>query len=358
MDTIVLIGKPEARDITKIFSVNKPPLEVFRTISPSQFEDLTYGWVIEYLQPKEKYVDAVQLGSGKDGGRDIIAYFAEDKKEFDIFQCKRYDKTLSPSMYFCEFGKLCYYTKIGEYAVPRNYFLVANREIGKELRYFFENPNKIADKLIEKWDEWCAKKISNQAISLTGELREYISKFNFNIVKDISPGKFLEQVKTTRYYKYYFGGGIEKRTPIEDIDLTKKIKLNFPFVVQLFKIYTQELHKEILSQDDLIGNNKEFNHFTRQYNAYFYYLSLVRFARDQLIDSDDSVKTFLDQIYYAIADSYDKAEFNTLQRVYDSTQAAINASINSQELGAIDVRDKIGACHELVNKGKIRWYDE
>lgn len=38
-----------------------------------------------------------------------------------------------------EFGKLCYYTFIGEYNIPQKYYIVASNGIGKSLRSLIEN---------------------------------------------------------------------------------------------------------------------------------------------------------------------------------------------------------------------------
>lgn len=358
MEIKELVGNPSVRDISKIFTVDKPPIDVLKTISPNEFEDLTYGWVMEFLKPTKLYIDACQIGEGKDSGRDIVAYITEDRHNFDIYQCKRYQKTISPSEYFCELGKLCYYTFIKEYEVPKRYYLVTTRGVGKDLRYYFEHKDKIAEKLLEKWDDWCKNKISKTGVVLTKELQNYILSFNFEIINEISPGLFIEQVAKTRYYKYYFGGGIKKRDPIKDIESIKDEPLDFPFIQQLFSIYSMENNSLIVGFEDLKKNELLLNHFMRQYNSYLSYLSLVRFSREQLLDPDGTIYNFLKQIYYAIADSYEDSEKNTFKRVKATTKAAVDANINNKELGEVFIQDKIGACHELVNKEKIRWFNE
>lgn len=352
-------NNPQSRDVSKIFSFDRPPLSILKQISSAEFEDLTYGWVMEYLLKKGGYVDAVQIGEGRDSGRDIIAYLTEDKEKFDIFQCKRYTATsISPSVFFCEFAKLCYYTYIGAYNIPQKYILMANKSMGNDLRYFFEHKNKIAEKLIEKWDDWCKDKITTEGVELTEELKTYILSFNFNIIDEVSPGLFLEQLRQTRYYKYYFGGGMEKRECIKDIDKLRSEDDSLPFVKQLYRVYSYETKKQIDDIEKLKREIKYCGHFFRQYNSYLNYLSLVRFARDQLLDDNESIKDFLEQIYYSIADVYELSQCSLFERVLKSTEAATNANISIEELGEIRVQDKIGACHELVNIEKIRWIDE
>lgn len=356
MELIKLKSNPSARKMDNIFSIKQPPKKILNLIDAAGFEDLTYGWVMEYLMPNQGYVDAVQVGQGKDSGRDIIAYLDEEHSSFDIYQCKRYTSSLSPSNYFCEFGKLCYYTYTGKYNVPRNHILVCNRELGQDLIYYFEHKDQIAAKLIEKWEDWC-KDISKDCEKLDEDFKNYISNFDFQIVSFISPGLFIEQVQQTKYYKYYFGGGIAKRPPIETSAAIKSKDVELEFIAQLFKIYSKELGTNISAQKQLESDENKFRHLIRQYNCYLSFQSLIRFARDQLLDHQRSIGGFLEQVLIAIGDTYDDAEKNTLKRVKDSALAAQNASIIISELGDLTVADKIGACHELVNRGRIKWYE-
>ena len=357
MELYELKGNPSARKIENIFSTKYSPKKLLNLIEPAEFEDLTYGWVMEYLIPQKKYIDAVQVGQGKDSGRDIIAYLNEEKTLFDIYQCKRYTTTLSPSNYFCEFGKLCYYTYINKFSVPKNHVLVTNRELGQDLIYYFEHKDKIAEKLVEKWENWC-KGVCQDCDRLDEKLKNYILNFNFQIVSFISPGLFLEQVRTTRYYKYYFGGGLPKRETIKNSEIIDAKHTDLEFISQLFKIYSKELGKEVTNQDELKEDERNFRHLIRQYNCYLSFQSLVRFARDQLLNHKESITGFLEQVLMAIGDSYDDAQKNTLARVKETVKSASNASIVISELGDITIGDKMGACHELVNKGEIKWYED
>ena len=52
---------------------------------------------------------------------------------WDNFQCKHYDHPLAPSDIWLELGKLCYFTHLGEYSIPRQYYFVAPRGVGTKL---------------------------------------------------------------------------------------------------------------------------------------------------------------------------------------------------------------------------------
>ncbi len=136
------------KDSSRIWDLTIDPLVRLSTIEAGEFEVIACEWASGYLTQCEHYKNVAQIGGSKDSGRDIVAYLDESLQEFDIFQCKRYKDPLSPSVYMSEFGKLCYYTKIGKYNKPRKYFIVASNGIGQDLRELIEHPKTINQQLI------------------------------------------------------------------------------------------------------------------------------------------------------------------------------------------------------------------
>lgn len=61
------------------------------------------------------------------------------------------------------------------------------------------------------------KKVGTNWVALNEELSTYIDEFNFNIIKKIEPIKFIDEIRQSPYYFYYFGGGFNmiKRTPLQ-----------------------------------------------------------------------------------------------------------------------------------------------
>jgi hypothetical protein len=78
-----------------------------------------------------------------------------------------------------ELGKLCYYTFINAYSVPRKYFFISSCGVGTSLAELIENPLRLKEGLILVWDDKCKKKITGVTkIELTGKLLEYVEKFD------------------------------------------------------------------------------------------------------------------------------------------------------------------------------------
>lgn len=212
MKTTPIMIPEKPRDTSRIFDTTEPLLRL-RNMGDDEFERVVGEWAYSCLKNSEKYSNVALMGGSGDSGRDLVAYIDSDIKKFDIYQCKQYDKPLSPAVYMVEFGKLCYYTFIGEYNVPQKYYIVASNGIGKSLRILIENPLEINTKLVKEWNDKCGKKrqIISEGIQLTDKLRKYIEEFDFSIVSDISPIKLIEDFSSSVWYKYHFGGGLKRR---------------------------------------------------------------------------------------------------------------------------------------------------
>ena len=258
-----------------------------------------------------------------------------------------------------EFGKLCYYTYIGEYAVPNKYYIVASNGIGQSLRKLIEHPKQINTELINTWDEKCGKKrqIIAEGIKMTDSLRKYIEEFDFSIVSDIAPITLLDEFSKSPWYKYHFGGGIKKRPTFEKpSEQLKKSEKTMPYVKQLLKVYSKEAGQVYETQEDLKNNQKLYKHFMRQREGFFSAQSLKRFARDELLN-EDSYNSLKGQVEFGIMDVYENEYSSELERVKETTKQANSLGISCEEIKDVTIYDKTGMCHELVNDEKIIWSD-
>ena len=332
-----------------------PPLDRLKIMSEDDFEDLVVEWANGYVH--NNYYKVSSMAGAGDKGRDVVAYY--DDKTVDIYQCKHYKNPLSPSQYWVEFGKLCYYTYIGEYAVPNKYYIVASNGIGQSLRKLIEHPKQINTELINIWDEKCGKKrqIIAEGIKMTDSLRKYIEEFDFSIVSDIAPITLLDEFSKSPWYKYHFGGGIKKRPTFEKpSEQLKKSEKTMPYVKQLLKVYSKEAGQVYETQEDLKNNQKLYKHFMRQREGFFSAQSLKRFARDELLN-EDSYNSLKGQVEFGIMDVYENEYSSELERVKETTKQANSLGISCEEIKDVTIYDKTGMCHELVNDEKIIWSD-
>lgn len=361
MKTVPIPTTEIPKDTSLIFDTTIDPLVRLRTIETGEFEDIVCEWASGYLTQFENYKSVAQIGGSKDSGRDIVAYLDDTMQEFDIFQCKRYKNPLTPSEYMVEFGKICYYTMIGKYNKPRKYFIVASNGIGQELRNLVEHSSMINKELIETWGKYCAgkKKILADGVPLSSELEAYIKHFDFSIVTEIAPATLIEQFAKTGWYKYHFGGGLKQRPKVnkpKDILEDDEIRMNY--VCQLLQVYSNHENTSIRDVASLKPRKKLHNHFKRQRECFHNAQALKRFARDELIN-DDIYEDVKNQVFHGVISTCESEYNDDLKRVDETVARSQVLPIKSSELGDINVLEKSGMCHELVNDGEMKWiYDK
>lgn len=355
---IVPLPKCEVpKEVGRIFDVSIDPLVRLRSVESGEFEDIVCQWATGYLTQIEGYKNVAQIGGSKDSGRDIVAYLDESLQKFDIFQCKRYKDPLTPSVYMSEFGKLCYYTMNGRYNIPRKYFIVASNGIGQDLRELVEHPQNINKQLVLTWNKYCGpkKKIIAEGIPLTKELKKYIDLFDFSIVSEISPQTLLEQFAKTGWYKYHFGGGLKKRQRVEmTSEILEDEEKGMNYVSQLLKVYSKHENTTINDVDSLKSKKKMHDHFKRQRECFHNAHSLMRFTRDELMN-DEVYKNLKHQVYHGVIEVCESDHCDDLERVNQTIARSQLLPIKTEDLGDINILEKSGMCHDLVNDGKMDW---
>lgn len=137
-----------------------PPIERASLFSHDQWEEFINEWASS-LQEYEKVEHA--SGSG-DHGCDVIGIVQQSGAIWDNYQCKHYDHPLAPTDVWVEFGKLCYYTMIGEYSPPRKYRFVAPRDVGTRLASFLRKPFVLKQELLKAWPTYCEHSITETPV--------------------------------------------------------------------------------------------------------------------------------------------------------------------------------------------------
>ncbi|MBY6269793.1 ABC-three component system protein [Parageobacillus thermoglucosidasius] len=354
MDLLEISAPPRPENGNIFFGTPLTPQQRIQVVSSEEFEQIVHEWAYDFL--KKKYHAVYQLGGSGDKGRDIIAYIDDTKKLIDIYQCKHYQKPLTPSQYWVEFGKLCYYTFNGDYPVPKNYFIVASQGLGQDLKDYLEKPEKINQALIDNWDKYCRKGITQKKeVILEPKLLSYIQAFDFKIVQEISILRLLDEYSQTKWFKYRFGGGLKKRPKAEKPPKTlDESERNLPYVIELLKAYSEHENTCFPTVESLNGNEYLKDHFQRQRVDYHSAQSLKRFSRDEFIDEDPYTEA-KEEIYSGVVDICLQDYKSGLIRVNTTLSEARKISLDGNELGKINPSDKSGMCHELVNEFRLKW---
>lgn len=334
----------------------EPAINKMRRISADDFEDLIYEWIDEYLN--SKYDKIQQYGGAGDKGRDIVGFYTNGK--IDIYQCKHYSSLLSPSEFWVELGKLCYYTFNKDYPIPEKYVIMTSRGVGPKLLDYINNPTRINNDLIIEWDDKCKSEITKiKDINLTGVFKTYVSNFDFSILKNKVPQELINEYKKTSYYPQRFGGGLIKYRDVIPPPAKKIEKRELNYTNLLFEAYSDEIGKSITKKSELEKISPQFSEHLEEERASFYCTeSLERFSRDNFADlkvqpftemKDDSLALLKSKLrissFVKSLDRLDEAKLCVAQQAFSGNPL-------HREIRALD---KTGMCHYLANEKKLKW---
>jgi len=122
------------------------------------------------------------------------------------FQCKQYARTLPTDKGVSEVGKILYYSYRGEFTPPVAFFFVAPRGVNRNLKRFIAKPSEFRAELLNGWDRYCAKTISDGIlIELTADLRSFIEAWDFSVIRAISVDEILQDSASKPVLQSWFG---------------------------------------------------------------------------------------------------------------------------------------------------------
>lgn len=358
METLDILTPKETPKLTNhdiLFGKPIAPIQRLGILSDDEFEDIVTEWIFEYL--KSKYTNIRRCGGAGDKGRDIIAWIDERGGKWDNYQCKHYGSKLTPTNFYVELGKLCYYTKRGDYTIPEKYYIVTREGVGTTLGDMIDNPEDLRSALIDNWEVYVEKKITSKvAVKLEGELKSYVENFDFNIIEAIEPHVFIEQFKTTSFYWYRFGGQIQKyrnQTVVpEIIDSEAEMR----YIQQLLIAYSDVVNVNITSVEELAQFIPYKSHFDMQRTNFYSIETLKEFERDNLPPDSTAFESFKNEVLTAVFTKYLNTYNNSFERLQSVLEHSSLLTLAANPLSVtLNVMDKHGICHHLVNENKLSW---
>jgi hypothetical protein len=327
-----------------------PPIERVALFSEEQWEHFTDEWAASLTD----YAKVERASGAGDKGCDIVAFPVEGGAVWDNYQCKHYDKPLTPTDIWVELGKICHYSFIGDYTVPRKYRFVAPRNIGTKLASYFRKPATLKTELLKIWDDKCKDDIKSVPAPLTAELREHIEKIDFGIFGYLPVLDLIEQHKKTPHFIARFGLGLPARSPVDPppgIPTADETR----YVQQLFEAYSDNKGRQITLSEDLPASLHK--HFNRSRESFYSAEALRNFSRDNLPSGE--FENLQEQIYTGVADTCEGVHACGLTRLIATTNRAADLSITSSPLmGKTEITDLHGICHQLANVDRLTWVVE
>ncbi|HIP13381.1 MAG TPA: hypothetical protein EYG73_11780 [Arcobacter sp.] len=331
------------------------PIDKLKLISADDWEILTEEWVD---LKQDVYLKSERPAGAGDMGIDIVAYITDPKSdprnyEWDCYQCKRYNHSLSPSDIWIELGKIIYYTFEEKYPIPKKYYLIATQGIGTKLNKMLQDISILKEGLKDNWDKYCKKKITTtEEIVLEGNFLDHFESFDFSIFDSIAPKVIIEEYKTHEKYLVRFGGSLPPRPTVS---IPSEIE-DLRYIDQLVKSYNTNSANEILNVDD-ISSASHNGHFEDARKSFYKAEELRMLNRDSL--PDGIFKNLKDNIYDGVS-SKSREEFDDgYKKVLAIESEAGKIPIESNPLkDACQTIDKKGLCHHLVNDERLTWVED
>lgn len=340
---------PSAEHISN--GIRMPPQLRLKTFDSDSWEEFTLEWAYSL----KEYSEVRRFGGAGDQGLDVIGLLDEDclSGVWDNYQCKHYKSPLTPTDVYVEVGKIIFYSFKKEYSVPRMYYFIAPQGIGSTLNKLLQLPEEFQKKTRSNWEKYCQSEITkSQKVLLEGAFLDWFNNFDFSIFSHKSPLDIIEQHKKTKYHAYRFGGGLPDRPlpniPNSDINEEKSI-----YIQQIFKAYSQKTNTIIDTVSDIPSPQLKKN-FSRQRISFYHAESLKKFAQDTV--PQGTFERLCNEIHEGVIEIVEDDHENGYQRMTETLKKSADIVIHSNPLvSALEIQDKKGICHHLVNNEKISW---
>ncbi|MGJ8687744.1 MAG: ABC-three component system protein, partial [Spongiibacteraceae bacterium] len=260
---------------------------------------------------------------------------------------------LAPNTAIPEIGKLIWHAFNGKISLPRKYYFFAPKDCGPSLKKLLLNSSDLKDKVLEKWNDWCATEItSKKPIELSGEFSKFLDEVDFSIFQYKPRHEVIEDHRKTPYYVIRFGGGVPQR-PAAKKPSAEPLKEESRYISQLYEAYSDK-ENIVVTARNIASYSKLEAHYGRQREAFFHAESLRSFARDSV--PNGTFKSLQSEIYSGVIDTCDDEHQHGVARMKAVIDRA--SSIQLTENGLIQVtkvQDRHGICHQLANEDELTW---
>lgn len=330
-----------------------PPQQQILLFSADDWEEFIEEWA---HHQRTKYVKVARLSGSKDMGIDVAGFTDDDglKGVWDNYQCKHYGNALTPSVGIPEIGKCLWHAFNDRFAPPRKYHFMAPKDCGMSLKKLLLNASELKQKLLDRWDDWCAHSItSTQTIAMEGDFKEYVDRFDFSVFTFKPTLDVIEEHRQTPYHAARFGGGLPERpAAVQPPDEPSKNESRY--LRQLMDAYGDHKQSSVPDRHALDAWPELVDHYNRQRQFFYHAESLRNFARDNV-----PIGTFEDlqeEVHAGVIEVEASPHPDALERVNAVTQAAVQLQLSSSGLISVTkTQDKRGICHQLANGDRLHW---
>jgi hypothetical protein len=234
---------------------------------------------------------------------------------------------------------------------------LCSKGIGTGAKHLLTNPDKLKDELIKHWSSHVQDKITaTGSVPFDGKVKALIETTAFDIFGPMAVEDVLKDLEGTAYYVEQFGGGLPAR-PASPLPPTAPLAHESRYVTQLFGAYAERRGGGTVDLGNLDHEPSDRRHFDRCRQQFYCAESLKEFARDATRAGtfealqDDVLNTITPVLY----ENHESA-FHLVNATLKA--AAFMPPAANALYSVVDVRDKQGVCHQLVNEKHIDWIEE
>ena len=317
----------------------------------ADLERFVRRWAKVMTNPTCHHVERFS-GTG-DMGRDVVGFLTKDLHQgpWHNYQCKQLGRrNLGVDVALLELGKIIHYSHRGEFILPEKYTFVAPRGLSRPLEALIFNPTKLKQALIDKWDEYCAKKIEmGQTIHLGPALLAHLSQFEFRGVRRTSIDEILADCAAKPAMAEMFGTdpGAPPRGVVPPVVESAELR----YVGELFRAYGDRDNRTYC-QDEIVVHANHGQHFSEQRERFYAADAFRRFYRDNTLDEE--MASLEDEVYHGIIGKHREPHADSLTRV-EAVMGQAAATLPSGPLARhARVQVRQGICHHFINDERIK----
>ncbi len=311
-----------------------------------ELEKLVREWA---EQQKSKYHLVKRFAGAGDMGRDVVGFYTELKHEgnWDNYQCKQYNKALPTDQGMLEIGKILYFSFLGKFSTPQNYYFVAPKGVNRNLEGYIFKPEAFKHELIENWDKYCKKSLA----PLDSKLKVFIQSYDFKSISIVDIDTIVLDENFKNILVEWFGG---EMLPAPDGIVPVQVQNEeSTYIQQLLMAYSEHDQIEYTDIKELQGHSDFEIDLEIQRERYFSADAFKRFYRDNTVGKllDSLEKQVFNGIYDTAKQTYPNG-YKCMSTVM--SQAALVVPSGKLAVHAkVDVKQ--GYCHHFVNGGRLKW---
>jgi len=326
------------------------PLKRLQQMDEDDWEDFTCELATYW---KTQYLRVNRVGGAGDMGRDVIAYTPDGN--WENFQCKYYSSPLNLSDVLLEIGKLCYHSFNGHFSMPVKYYFIAKSGLNGVSLNALKDPQKLKVELLSGWDKKCKNNITaRESVGLDGDFRKFVEQeVDYKIFDQIPQMKLIELHKEhTPYYIRRFGV-LESDRPAPTAPPLEIQNHELRYIEEFLRAI-ESIESRVRSVKDLDGFPEFLTELKSARKNFYSAESLEKFSRDSM--PPETYENLLEDCYEAISSLMLMVHENGWDKYLAVSSHVTQVSFSSHPLNLyMSIRDKKGACHQLVNKGALKW---